>query len=88
MIFHVLNRANARLGLFVRGGDYAAFERVLVEALGRSRVELLARRIQPLAHGDARRAVEPGPAHRDPGRPRDAPGQAGTDRPMEVKNDS
>jgi putative transposase len=32
MVYHVLNRANARLPLFGKDGDYAAFERVLGEA--------------------------------------------------------
>ncbi len=31
--YHVLNRANGRLPLFQKDGDYAAFERVLAEAL-------------------------------------------------------
>lgn len=35
MIFHVLNRANARRAIFFDDGDYAAFERVLAEALAR-----------------------------------------------------
>jgi len=33
MVFHVLNRANARSTLFKKQGDYAAFEHVLCEAL-------------------------------------------------------
>jgi putative transposase len=32
-VYHVLNRANARLPLFHKDGDYQAFERVLLEAL-------------------------------------------------------
>src|SRR3712207_2785606 len=31
-VYHALNRANARLPLFEKDGDYHAFERVLVEA--------------------------------------------------------
>src|SRR5437660_7839987 len=31
-VYHVLNRANARLPLFRKDGDYEAFERVLAEA--------------------------------------------------------
>jgi putative transposase len=34
-VYHVLNRSNARLPLFRKDGDYAAFERVLVEAHAR-----------------------------------------------------
>jgi putative transposase len=34
-VYHVLNRANARLRIFHKDGDYAAFERVLVDALER-----------------------------------------------------
>ena len=33
-VYHVLNRANARLPIFLKEGDYEAFERVLTEALG------------------------------------------------------
>jgi len=33
VVFHVLNRANAGLDLFEHGGDFAAFEAVLAEAL-------------------------------------------------------
>lgn len=35
MVFHVLNRANARRTIFFDDADYAAFERVLAEALAR-----------------------------------------------------
>ena len=35
MVFHVLNRANARSTIFERPEDCAAFERVLSEALDR-----------------------------------------------------
>ena len=31
-VYHVLNRANARLPLFKKEGDYAAFERILGQA--------------------------------------------------------
>lgn len=33
LVYHVLNRAVARLPLFEKDGDYDAFERVLSEAL-------------------------------------------------------
>src|SRR5438445_12523569 len=32
-VYHVLNRANARLPIFQKEGDYAAFERILGEAI-------------------------------------------------------
>lgn len=35
MVFHVLNRANARRTIFFDDADYAAFERVLAEAVSR-----------------------------------------------------
>ena len=33
MVFHVLNRAVARLALFEKNADYGAAERVMVDAL-------------------------------------------------------
>jgi len=36
MVYHVLNRANARATIFESDADYAAFQRVLCEALARS----------------------------------------------------
>jgi putative transposase len=38
---HVLNCTHARRAIVVQDGEYAAFERVLVEALGRVAVDLL-----------------------------------------------
>ena len=35
VVYHVLNRANARKMLFEDDGDYAAFERVLGQACAR-----------------------------------------------------
>ena len=35
MIFHLLNRGGGRRTLFHKDGDYAAFERLMREALGR-----------------------------------------------------
>jgi hypothetical protein len=35
-VYHVLNRANARLTLFEKDGDYAAFEKVLAQAVARA----------------------------------------------------
>jgi putative transposase len=47
MVYHVLNRANARLPLFAKDGDYAAFERVLGEARDYCDVPLLAYCVMP-----------------------------------------
>ena len=41
MIFHVLNRANARLPIFESDGDCAAFEQILAEAVERTQTRLL-----------------------------------------------
>ena len=46
-VFHVLNRATARRRIFDTDGDYAAFERVLAEALKRVPVRLLSYCIMP-----------------------------------------
>jgi hypothetical protein len=35
MVFHALNRANARARIFAKEADYAAFERVIKETLAR-----------------------------------------------------
>ncbi|MBS0203766.1 MAG: transposase [Planctomycetes bacterium] len=40
-VYHVLNRANGRLPLFETDEDYAAFERVLEEAVERTQMRLL-----------------------------------------------
>ena len=42
LIYHVLNRANARMRIFQKPDDYAAFERVLEEAVERTKTRLLA----------------------------------------------
>jgi len=47
LVYHVLNRGNARATLFEDEGDYAAFERVLAEALRRVPVELFAWCLMP-----------------------------------------
>ncbi len=44
---HVLNRANARLPIFERDDDYAAFERVLEEAVDRTGTRLLSYCLMP-----------------------------------------
>ena len=41
-VYHVLNRANARLPLFESDDDYAAFERILADGVARFRPRLLA----------------------------------------------
>lgn len=47
VIYHVLNRANARLPLFEKPGDYEAFERVLGEAHARVEMRTLAYCVMP-----------------------------------------
>src|SRR5947209_18909224 len=46
-VYHALNRAVARLLLFQKPADYDAFERVLVEALVKHRISLLAYCVMP-----------------------------------------
>jgi putative transposase len=47
VVYHVLNRANARRQLFVQDGDYQAFEQVLMEARERVGMRLLASCVMP-----------------------------------------
>lgn len=47
VVYHVLNRANARMTLFDADGDYAAFQRVLTQACARVSMRLLAYCIMP-----------------------------------------
>ncbi len=50
LIYHVLNRANARMTIFEKDGDYEAFERVLREAVDRANKTVgLLRHAEPLA---------------------------------------
>ena len=42
LIYHVLNRSNARMPIFENDGDFEAFERVLAEAVERTQTRLLA----------------------------------------------
>jgi putative transposase len=42
LLYHALNRANARLAIFETDEDYAAFERVLAQAIARFDMRLLA----------------------------------------------
>src|SRR5690348_16103632 len=46
-VYHVLNRANARLPLFHKDSDYAAFERILAEAKARVPMRVLAWCVMP-----------------------------------------
>lgn len=46
-VYHVLNRANARMRIFDDDGDYQAFEQVLLEAVQRSHTRLLAYCLMP-----------------------------------------
>jgi putative transposase len=46
-VYHVLNRANARMTIFDDEGDYEAFERVLLEAVERTETRLLAYSLMP-----------------------------------------
>jgi len=53
LVYHVLNRANARMTIFADDEDYAAFEQVLEEAVARTQMRLLAYCVtQPLAFGN------------------------------------
>ena len=47
VVYHVLNRANARLTLFAKPADYEAFELVLAAALRRYQMRLLAYCVMP-----------------------------------------
>jgi putative transposase len=47
LIYHALNRATARLAIFETDEDYAAFERVLAQAVARHDMRLLAYCIMP-----------------------------------------
>jgi REP element-mobilizing transposase RayT len=42
LMYHVLNRANARLSIFEKDEDYEAFERILADAIERTGTQLLA----------------------------------------------
>src|SRR5438046_6919652 len=46
-VYHVLNRANARLSIFEDAGDYEAFENVLSQAVERTATRLLAYCVMP-----------------------------------------
>ena len=47
MVYHVLNRANARMAIFEKPEDFAAFEGVLEEAAARTQTRWLAYCVMP-----------------------------------------
>lgn len=47
IVYHVLNRGNARMTIFGKDGDYEAFERILQEAIERYGTQLLAWCLMP-----------------------------------------
>ena len=47
VVYHVLNRANARMTIFETDGDYEAFERIIEEAVERFDMRLLAYQVMP-----------------------------------------
>jgi len=47
VVYHVLNRANARMTIFDSEGDYEAFERIVEEAVARFDMRLLAYQLMP-----------------------------------------
>ncbi len=47
LIYHVLNRANARMTIFEKDGDYEAIERILQQAVERTGTDLFAWCIMP-----------------------------------------
>jgi len=47
IVYHVINRANARMTIFADAGDYEAFENVLVQAAERVEMRLLAYCVMP-----------------------------------------
>jgi putative transposase len=46
-VYHVLNRANARMTIFDDDGDYIAFEKILTQAVERTNTRLLAYCVMP-----------------------------------------
>jgi len=46
-VYHVLNRSNARVKLFLKEDDYAAFERILDEAFFRVPLRILGYCVMP-----------------------------------------
>lgn len=46
-VYHVINRSNARIPIFINEGDYLAFEKILEEAKERENMRILAYCIMP-----------------------------------------
>ena len=46
-VYHVLNRANARMTIFEKSRDYEAFEQILVQSVARAETRLLAYCLMP-----------------------------------------
>jgi putative transposase len=46
-VYHVLNRANARMTIFEKEGDYAAFEEIIEDAVEKFDMRLLAYQVMP-----------------------------------------
>jgi putative transposase len=53
MVFHVLNRANARTRIFAKDADYAAFERVMRETLASKPTRILGYLTRKIGDGRA-----------------------------------
>ncbi len=47
LVYHVLNRANARMRIFDKAADYEAFERILEQGVSRTKIRLLAYCVMP-----------------------------------------
>lgn len=47
IVYHALNRGNGRTELFRKSGDYAAFERIMIDAMARLPTRLLAYCLMP-----------------------------------------
>ena len=65
-MYHVLNRANGRLPICEKGEDYAAFERVLEEAIDRTGTRLLSYRWSCGTSAE-QKILSPWPIRRSPG---------------------
>src|SRR5579871_2195078 len=46
-VYHVINRANARLNIFAEESEYEVFEKVLADAVARTHTRLLAYCVMP-----------------------------------------
>jgi len=59
-LYHALNRGNLRADIFKKDEDFAAFERILGEALERYEVELFCY-VLAVGHGSTRTTKRPDP---------------------------